>query len=205
MAIPTATEIREFLEHYQIDASIVADAWIENRRDNTVIPYIEHITQMTLEQETELTEYYSGNGEETLILKNKNAKEVIEISYVVAPDIDGRISLSNIILIPGEGIIKMKYGEGEFYYSKVFRKGRKNIKIKYKVGEATLPNDLKECIMCLVADMMLSFIADRTGGGNLSTQGWSRNFGEMGKYTNIRKKLNRLAISVIKRYSSGII
>ena len=200
MAAPTVYDIRELLEGYGITDTVVSDSWIEKCRDNMVIPHVEDITAMTFDGESQVTEYYNGTGKNTLILNRRPVNsiiEIIEIGTVMEGDLSGTVEL-----IGDEGILRVKTNWPEGVYGPIFRRGDKNLKITYTYGTADYPEKVKEAIMNLVAAKILAFIEGRTGGGSLSVQAFSRNYGEKGKYTNIRAELIAAGYSLLKPYMS---
>lgn len=204
MALPTATEIRDNLEGYNITTSIMSDTWIINKMNRIVVPFVQNFIRRSVSAEEEITEYHSGTGRDLLLLNRRNINSIVRIELVSGTDIDATINLSSIQLIPEEGTLKVKSGINQYYNYRVFPKGEKNIKVIYKIG-GTLPDDIKETIIYLTNIKMLAYIEGRTGGGDINTQGWSRNHGNMGKYTNIRNTLNQDAMAILRRYSTGIV
>lgn len=203
MAAPTATEIRDLLEGYGITETVVSDSWIEARRDNIVIPHVKDITGMTFDSESEVTEWYNGTGQSTLILNRKpvnSITEIIEVGTLTEGDLSGSVEL-----IGNEGIVKVKTNYTEGIYGPIFRRGTKNLKITYKYGTTDYPADVKEAIMNLVAAKILVFVGTRTGGGGLGVQAFSRNHGSHGKYTDIRKELVAAGYSLLKKYMSAVV
>jgi len=202
MAAPTATQIRDFLEGYGITTSVLSDDWIDDTRDNEIIPHIEDVTKQTFDGETEVTEYYSGTGKSTLILNRRPVNSITSIRVInsLGGDIQGQIDL-----IGEEGIIKVSNNYSEGIYNPLFQKGDKNIVVVYKYGTTDYPARVTRAIKCLVAAKMLNMIGARTGGGALSAQAWSRNFGSHGKYTDIRKELTATAYSLLRKYMTSVV
>lgn len=205
MSAPTATEVREFLEGYGITESKLSDDWITNRINYNIIPFIQRVTGMSFEGEETIIEYHSGRGESTLLLNNRNAKELVSLSYVTGGDEGSDIGLGGVILITGEGIVKAVNNVNEGGSSTTFRKGDKNIKVSYTLGESDYPNDIKEAITYLTAEFLLGIIGARTGGGSLTVQGFGRNYGQRGKYQDIRNDLKRQAMTILKTYTSSVV
>ena len=201
-SIPTATEIRAHLEGYNITTSIISDAWIEDERDNSVIPMVEQIVGSLSAEETK-TEYYSGNGTDTLILNRRNINEITEIQYVNYSGELGIVSINSVELIEDQGILKAKANIDEGLYHVLFSKGNKNIKVTYKIG-GTVADDIEMAVKKLCAITILDNLEGRTGGGALTVQGFSRQYGDKGKYTNIRDRLNRAAMVILRRYQTAV-
>jgi len=204
MALPTELEIRGMLEGYGIDDTVVSDAWIASQRDGYVIPHIQNILGYTLDAENTVTEYYSGNGTDTLFLNKKGISEITNIETVTGYDVTSAISLSSVVLLSGKGMIKARAGVPEYTDARSFPKGRNNIKITYKIG-GDITAELSFVVKAFSAIMILDNIEGRTGGGSLSVQGFSRDFGNMGRYSNIRKRLNGQAVSILKKYKSSVV
>lgn len=205
MAKPTATEIRAFLEGYDITTSYLSDPWIEARRDNFIIPQVEKVIRRKVEGTESVTEYVSGTGQSILILSRKPINSVTSIEYVTGGDYDSTIGLGGIEVLSEEGILKSVTNITEGGYNIIFAKGEKNIKVTYTIGSDTIEGDLKEALIYLSAEQLLGFIGARTGGGALTVQGFSRNFGERGKYQDIRNDLKRQAFGLLRKYTTGLV
>lgn len=205
MSLPTGNDILTFLEGYGITSTILTTTWIEKRRDNFVVPYVERITRQSFSSIATVTEYYSGNGKNILILNRKPVVAVTEIRYVLGSNNISILNLGNIEVVQSEGILKAKRNYEESFYLPVFAKGDYNIKVTYTYGYATCPADVSEAVTYFCAEQALGFIGARTGGGSLSTQGYSRNFGDRGKYTDIRNDLSRQAYALLAPYMTSTI
>lgn len=203
MAAPTATEIRDKLEGYGITITVITDEWIEDCRDNEVIPHIEDITGQVFDGEVEITEYYNGTGKDYVILNRKpinSIEEIITIGTLSEGDLSTLVEL-----ISAEGIIRLKSDYSEGVYGPIFRRGNKNLKITYKYGTNDYPNIVASAIKNLVAAKMLNLIGSRTGGGSLSVQAFSRNYGSHGKWTDIKKELVSTGYSLLRRYITSVV
>lgn len=202
MAAPTATQIRSELEGYGITASVLSDTWIDDCRDNEIIPHVEDITGMTFDQVSTVTEYYNGNGGSTLILNRRPVVAITEIIEV------GSLSEGNLAqaveLIADEGIIKVSNDYTEGVYGPIFRRGVKNIKVTYTYGTADYPAKIFKAIKLLVAAKALALVGARTGGGSLGVQAFNRNYGSHGKFTDIRKEFTASAYSLLKSYMNEV-
>lgn len=203
MAAPTATEIREILECYGITSDVLSDAWLNNTRDQMIIPHIEEKTGMTFDGETELTEYYNGNGTSVMILNRRPVNSITSISLI--NDINESNFVNSIELIGDEGIIKSKTNFRENIGGALFTKGFKNWKIVYKVGADDYPEYIKRAIAELTAARALVFIGARTGGGSVQVQSHGRNYGPLGKYNDVIVQLVTGAYAVIRDYCSGVV
>jgi len=205
MGIPTATEIRTFLDGYNISASICPDAWIERRRDRFIIPLVERIIGRSVNAEDTNTEYVSGTGGPLIFLSARNITELVSLEYITGSgDVESNISVSSVELLDTEGIIKSVSNITEGGYSTLFMKGTKNIKVVYKVG-GSITADLEEAITYLSAEQILGYVGARTGGGSINVQGFSRNFGERGRYQDLRNDLKRQAMALLKVYASAVV
>lgn len=205
MAAPTATQIRAFLEGYGITTDVLTDSWINDCRDNEVIPHVQEVTrQVFTSATTEITEYYSGNGKDILILNRRPVNSITSIILV------GGLTELNVSgsfeLISAEGMVKAKNNYYEGIYGPYFQKGTKNYKVTYQYGYADYPADVARAIMQLVSAKALNLIGARTGGGALSVQAFSRNYGSHGKYTDIRKELVSSAYyTLVRKYGTGVV
>jgi len=186
--------------------SETTDKWITNRRDRFVIPWIERATGLSIQEEREIEEYYSGNGTSLLILNKRPVNEITNLTYVNIPaeTQTGNLLLS-VELVPEEGIIKSRANFNEGNFDPIFPHGRYNIKIRYKYGYSETPDDLCEAITCILAKKLLIHIGARTGGGSITRPGYSRDFGERGKYTDVLTDLDQTAYALIKNYTSSVV
>jgi hypothetical protein len=207
MAIPTAKEVRDLMDGYGIQTeSIIKDSWIEARRDNMVIPWVERKTGVKTSGSLQVTEYYSGNGKDILILDHKPIISLDNIILVHGTDLYWKINPTSIEVINDDAVLKSKYSkEDTVLTSPMFPRGTKNIKVTYTYGYVTLPDDLKEAVMYLTAEMTLGFVANRTGGGALSVQQFSRQYGRRGKWSDIRDELSMYAFAILKKYMTGVV
>ena len=202
MPLPTPDEVRAFLEDFGITNTVSTDAWIEDQRDNEIVPYVSHLLGYDLDSEQTITEYHSGTGKDNLFLNKRDITALASIEIVNTADYDGSISLSSVELIAEKGIIKA-IGLLSGDKTNIFPKGRNNIKVTYTIGEA-YKTDIMQAVKMLMAIAILDNIADRTGGGNLNVQGFGRNYGTMGRYTVIIKKLNRRVHAILSKYTSSV-
>lgn len=207
MSKPTSNEIRGILEGYNITSDYVSDSWIETRRDNYVIPFIEKITRIPFSGVVTKQEYVSGNGTNILFVGRRDIKSLIAIKYVLGGDNQRVLNLANVELLADEGIIKAKRNAVETWIMPVFPKGEKNLLIIFTVGYADtdMPIEIKEAISLFTADMVLMQIEGRFGGGDVSAEGFSKGYGNRGKYTNIRNDLIRLAHFNLNRYRTSVV
>lgn len=205
MAIsPTATEIRNLLEGYCVSATQISDAWIEARRDNFVIPYVERKTRQTLTARAQVIEYYSGNGQNILMLDRRPIVSLDAIAYVLG-GLTNLLNLNNIEVIKSDGVLKAKRNYEEAYYLPLFAKGDKNLRVTYTYGFSTIPAGMKEAVSYLCAEQLLGFIGARTGGGSVGIQSYNRGYGERGKYQDIRNDLSRQAEALLRVYMTHVV
>lgn len=204
MPLPTYTDVLAQLEGYCITDGMVSNAFITDQISNVVIPYVESFCRNSFSGVKQIVEYYSGTGKDELILSRKNVVEIIGIRLVSGNDIDTTINIASLELISRAGILKVKSGLSEYYNYRIFPKGNDNIKVTYTYG-GTCPADVSQAIQKLTAVIVLDQIEGRTGGGQLSGQAYNRQYGNMGKFSNIRKRLNQQAHAILRRYSTGIV
>lgn len=205
MPKPTCNDVREYLEDYDIDSGELSDKWITKRIDYSIIPLIERAIGYPVEGITQKTDYLSGNGSGLLRLSIMPIDSLVSIAYVHGGDVSSPIGLGSIEVIKEEGLLKATTAITEGGYSTLFAKGDRNIKVVYNVGWTTIPDDLKEAIICLTAEKVLGHIASKTGGGNVSVPGVGRTFGARGKYTELRNELLREAAGLLSKYTSPIV
>jgi hypothetical protein len=205
MSLPTGNDILDFLQGYCITPAILTTAWLEKRLDNFVVPYVERITRQSFSGVATVTEYYSGNGKNILIFNRKPVVAVTEIRYVLGSNNISILNLGNIEVVQSEGILKAKRNYEESFYLPVFAKGDYNIKVTYTYGYTSCPADVAEAITYLCAEQALGFIGARTGGGSITMQSYGRQFGERGKYQDIRNDLSRQAYALLSPYMTSVI
>ncbi len=203
MPVPTIDEIRELLEGYGITAAVLSDAWVTNCRDNEIIPHIEDITGLVFDGESEVTEYYNGTGQSTLMLNKRpvnSITSIIMVGSLTETDLTGATEL-----IGAEGILKVKDNYSEGIWEPIFRRGIKNVKVTFKYGTDDYPVNVASAIKNLVAAKMLNHVGARTGGGALTVQAFSRNYGPHGKWTDYRKELVRTGYALLKPWMTGVV
>jgi len=207
MAAPTATQIKAELEGFcEIENGLITDTWIENKRDNYIVPWIEGKTGLSLTGEEEIIEYYDGNNSNVLILNRKPVISLTKVEYIDRVNVTGSIAVSSFVLIADEGIIKaLKNDFSLDVNTPVFPKGDQNIRVTYQAGYDTIPTALNEAIKYLTCEKILAQLEGRTGGGDLSVQGYSRSYGELGKYTNARNDFMRMGLTAIDDYLTAVL
>lgn len=179
--------------------------WIQKRLNNFVLPFVERVTRQSFSGQEQITEYYSGNGKNYLLLNRKPIVSLDEIRYVLGGSNFTILNLQNIEVVLAEGILKAKRNYEEAYYLPVFAKGDYNLKIKYTYGYTTCPDNVKEAIIYLAAEQILGFIGARTGGGSITAQAYGRNYGPRGKYQDIRNDLARQAYAILQPYMTSVV
>lgn len=207
MALITVAEIRDLLEGYCISQSIISDDWIQNRIDKYIIPsIINKRLGLSISGNVSKTVYVNGTGEDIIFLPDRDVIEITAITYVNTESVYTP-SIANLELIPNEGIVKSKYNFAEGYYKTTFPKGTRNIKITYTVGynDADIPDDINELIGYLAVIEICTWIEGRSGGGNVSSEAFNRDYGDLGKYTNIRRQLVQRCNIIIWNYKSGVV
>jgi len=108
--IPSVIEVRNELEGYGINSSVISSRWITNFRDKFVIPYIERKTRQTFSEVSTATEYKSGNGSSILILNRRPIVALTSLSYTNFVEVDQfTINVNSIQVIAEEGILKARY------------------------------------------------------------------------------------------------
>lgn len=210
-AIISTQEIYDYLEGYGIDTDVISSKWVAKRITNIIVPWINTHTRLNFNSEEEITEYLSGTGLETLQLSRAPINELVSLTYVNTIEVVGNI-VNTVVLDNEHGILIAKTNPNEGVFNRVFRKGNKNIKVVYKVGYNNFIDndgneivDIKEAIVYMACKQVLIQIGARTGGGALSQQAWSRNYGPRGKYNDIINDLDMMAHAIIRKYMTGVV
>lgn len=201
--IPTASDVRALLEGYCISTSTMTNAWIENIRDRFVIPFVEGRIRRSLTGVETIVEYHDGNGRNTMQLNRRGALSITDIEYVISGDYTTELETTDFLLLAKEGLVKAvrsEYIVGA--QTPAFPRGDKNIKITYTIGYETdeIPIDLQEAVLYGTTEKALSFIAGRGGGGDVSVSGYSKSYGNRGKFTDIRNELARMMDACLHGY-----
>jgi hypothetical protein len=173
----------------------VSDAWIVNTRDCQVIPVVKSMTDISFDGASETKELHNGTGGKTLYL---NRKPIVEVKALYAGCLGAAFSHSL-------ADIEVHKEEGTLVTNGCFPKGDGNFTVEYSYGHPDVPDEIKRAVSLFTASLTLGFIASKTGGGSsVSTQGYSRSFGNRGKFTEIRNNFDRWAHVLLKPYYSGI-
>ena len=183
--------------------SVLSDNWIQSRITSRIMPWVAAKTRQSFQGIQTVTEYYDGTGSPLMILRRKPIVQLISISYTNVDSNLYYLTPSAMQVIADEGILKAKANFNESSYIPIFFRGDRNIRITYQYGFATCPADIAEAIGMLTADVCLEHIASKTGGGNLTVQAFSRDFGDAGRYSTHRKNLTKQAWALMKPYITG--
>lgn len=200
---PTPADIFAYLEGYGIDNTCVSDPWLEARIDRRIIPFVEKYTRQVFGGIQTITRSYDGNNTKVLMLDRKPVHEIIRIQIVSVEQYEG--DFTKFELEPETGIIRLEGYETHRTFEYVFPRGRRNIRVTYTYGFADFPDDIHEAMVLLTCELVLGHLASLTGGGDLSMQSFSRNFGPRGRYSHIRDEFSRQAKSILASYKSGVI
>jgi hypothetical protein len=179
---------------------VISDNWIIKCRDNFVVAWIEKTLNTSFSGTQQIEEYYSGNGSSILVLNRKPIVSLDALSYTNVMSNQYVINILAIQVLTDEGILKVRTNFNESTWIPIFAKGLENLRVKYTYGYATMPGDISEAVKYLVCEQILGLIEGRTGGGDLSVESFSRNYGGRGKYTNIRNMMARNAYAIIRNY-----
>jgi len=140
-----------------------------------------------------------------LALNHKPVRSVHSINLITNPENWVYVSPSSIEPVGDEGILKLKAVlESWQNYVPAFPRGVDNIKVDYEYGYADMPADVSRAVAMLTASQALVMIGTRSGGGSLSVQGYSKNYGQRGKYTEYRDELEKWAYAILRNYVTGM-
>lgn len=189
-----------------VQYKMISDRWLITTRDYQIKPVVSRMTGLSFEGETRHTEYVSGTGSSILILSRKPIVEVHSINLITNPANWVFVSPSSVEPIKEEGLLKLKAVlEAWQNYVPAFPRGTRNIKVDYTFGFADVPNEICHAINMLTASQALAQIGARGGGGSLSVQGYSKGYGERGKYTDMRNELETWANAILRRYVMSMV
>jgi len=183
--------------------SVISDNLLASLRDNFIMPWVTAKTRQSFAGIQQATEYYDGTGSSLMILRRRPIVQLINIHYTNVDSNLYYLTPSAIQVIADEGILKAKANFNENTYIPIFYKGTRNVCIVYTYGYSTMPTDVQEAVTCLVAEQALAHIGSKTGGGDLSGQGYSRSFGQSGKWTHERRQLAREGLALLRPYITG--
>lgn len=194
-------DVYDYLEHYDIDESIVSENWIAARIADTIDPFLEDKLGITTTKTyNTIIEWAAGTDTNMLML---NYRPVISVDYVRRISIGGDTEYYD-----GELSYNIDKDKGIIYSNRIFSKNRKYIKdweIKYTYGFSELIDPIKQACVMLLAELVLGQIASQTGGGNINVQGVGRQYGRRGIYSDARDELIRRAFQILRRYMSGVV
>lgn len=198
----TPSDVYAELECYGISSANVSEAWIERRLDYFIKKWVEGKTRLPLDGSKQYTdEYYSGNGSSTLILRRRFVSSIERAQFVNGNNIIGQIDVGSIVIVSREGILKSRASFDEVSVQPLFPRGKYNIVFDYTV---TLPTDVNdsmcEAVKYLLCEQVLGHLAGRTGGGNVSVQGYNRDSGKRGRWSNERNDFARMAHALLSPY-----
>ena len=199
-------DVYDILEGYGISSDQLSEIWIQNRIDHFSIPFIERVTRMSLQEEKEITEYYSGNASNIIILNRRPVNSITSIAYVTGADVISDINES-VELDSEAGILIARGGIGQETSTYIFRKGKRNLKITYKYGFGSIDDagSLKEAVVLYTARLVLVFIGARTGGGSIGVQSYNRNYGARGKYNDVLNEIDMMIASIVAQYQTSVV
>lgn len=210
----SAQKIRDLLEGYCVDSSMVTDQWIENRRDRMVIPWVQEKVGISMPATpgggvgpciSRVTEFHSGTASSILMLDHRQIVQVHSITLITNPSNWMFVSPTSVEIVADEGILKLKTVlEAWTSYAAAFARGKYNIKIDYSYGYTELPDDVAEIVCLICASNLLAMVGARTGGGSPALSGYSRSYGERGKYHDARQELDRWAWALMRKYVTGV-
>jgi len=150
LSIITNADVKSFLNISVTDDDTLIDDIITR-----IEAYIQNVYCQRKFEAQDLTEYYDGDGTDTLLLDNYPIVSITSIHD--DPDreynSDDLIDSDDIIIYPGKGIIVLD--------GTTFDKSKKNIKVVYRAGygdgedEIAMPNDLKMAFIKLAASEYL--------------------------------------------------
>ena len=129
--------------------------------------------------------------------------QLLAISYTNVDSNLYYLTPSAMQVILAEGILKAKANFNEASYAPIFYRGDRNIRITYQYGYAVCPADAGDAIALLVAEQALAHVGSKTGGGDLTAEGYSRSYGKSGKWTHERRRMTRMALALLKTYMTG--
>lgn len=199
------------LDGYGIDINRVKPEWVDLRMSQYVVPYAERLARTSFSGVQEIDEIHDGSGDSILMLDRRPIVELVSIERIGSADFVTGVDISNIEVISERGMLKARQSSG---FSCTFERGDDNIKVKYKYGykdvldSATVdtPADIKEAIVSLTARDIINFFSARTGGGQSVNQtGYSRTFGELGKWHDIKKELLWRALNILQPLGSSVV
>ena len=143
---------------------------------------------------------------QNITVDHKYGRPIVQLLAISYTNVDSNLyylTPSAIQVIADEGILKAKANFNESTYIPIFYRGTKNVRIKYQYGSNDWPDWASEAGAMLLAEQALAFVGSQTGGGDLTTQGYSRSFGKSGKYTHMRRQLARDAIALLRPYMTA--
>jgi len=151
MWVDVAT-LRAFLERLGVDVSAWADTELEDR-----ICLAELAFKAETKREFDAADYderYDGTDTDCLVLRHFPVIELYEVAYM------GKISSAvSPVLDEERGLLLLQNGS-------VWKRGRRNIRVRYRAGYEVIPSDIHRATLLLAAMFVLTETAsdfDRKG------------------------------------------
>ncbi|MGL4186627.1 MAG: hypothetical protein ACRCR4_12680 [Thiotrichaceae bacterium] len=182
---------------------VISDELLIKIRDNQVVPWVNAKTRQSFQGIKTETEYYDGTGSSILVLRRRPIVRLLAVSYTNVDSNFYYLTPTALQVIADEGVLKSKANFNESTYIPIFYKGTRNIRVTYEYGYEVCPAEVGDAIAMLVAEQALCHIGSKTGGGDLSTSGYSRTFGQSGKWTHERRRLAKMALALLRPYMTG--
>lgn len=202
--LPTPADARAYLEGYCTSSALISDAWITDERDGNIVPMVNDFCRTNIGTPQTVTEYYSGHGDKILVLNRRNITSLVKVELIAAYNIIGPFSMNSLILEPNEGLLICRGNVMEGIYLSYFPRGERNIAVTYTYG-GVLPDDLAMAVKKLLCASILKQLSSRTGGGDLTVQGFGRRYSNQGKYGIYIKQLTSDGMMIMRRYYSGVV
>lgn len=118
--------------------------------------------------------------------------------WVKCRDGKGYLSHRDIVDCDCKGLSRVDAEQGIIYGS-----FPDSVLVKYSYGGEF--DDVKRAATLLTASFILGYVGASTGGGSLSVQGYSRNYGARGKWHDTRQEFDRAAYELLQKYVVGIV
>lgn len=212
MSIPSPKDVVEFLAGFGVTcnekdsgcSTFISETGIRSIINKRVIPFINDKTRLNIgDALTEYVEYYDGNDKDILVLNRRPIVELKDITFVGGTNYPA--SISSIEVLKEEGMLKAKSNLSEGVERRFFTRGKRNIKLTYTAGILEVNERLGTAILLLTANFVLQQIANRTGGGNVQTQAFTRDFGPRGRWGIVRTEYVAEATDIIRDFGTGVV
>jgi uncharacterized phiE125 gp8 family phage protein len=152
-ALTSLATVKEYL-----NITVGSEDNLLERLINSCTDFIESYCGRRFKIEVYVSEKYDGNSEKKLYLKNY---PIILVS---------ELKIDNIVIALAD--FKIYNNEGSLYYTAGFNKEMQNILVSYQAGYSTIPYDLEQACIKLVAGIYQS------RGGTAATGVKSENIGD---------------------------